>query len=226
MFAEDRGTGLMGVERATAAFLDAGAGAPPPLAFGLVIILSVFVGELGIPVPVPNELLIMWIGSRVAGGGMSFWTALGGAVVADQAGSLLCSALCRTGGRPLLDRYGKWILLPPARLSTVETKRARVGSLAFFMGRVVPFLRIPSSGAASCLRLPWRIVLPAGLLASLVWVAGFLLLGLVLGKVWDTTLKGGGILFGLWAVTVVTLVVGGAAQLSTAEEHHEDHARQ
>jgi membrane protein DedA with SNARE-associated domain len=214
----------MGVEHAVAALLHAGA--PPPLAFGLIMVLSVFVGELGLPVPVPNELLLLWAGARLAGGGMRFWTAVGGVVVADQAGSLLCYALCRLGGRPLLERYGRWILLPPARLHTAEARLARVGPLAFFVGRVVPLLRVPSSGAAGCLRLPWRVVLPAGLLASLVWGAGCLLLGRVLGQAWETPLRGWGLACSLRALTCLPRVVGGVVPCRTAGERHADHARE
>lgn len=148
----------------------------------LVVGLSIFGAELGIPMPLPNELLLAWAGYQVRRGDINIWSVLSAAAAADQAGSLLFYSLVRTGGRALVDRYGKWILLTRARLGLAEAWLARVGPLAYFVGRIVPFLRIYSSGAAGLLRLTYGTVLSAGLPASLVWTAGFLVLGMAVGQ--------------------------------------------
>lgn len=48
----------------------------------------------------------------------------------------------RSERRPLLDRCGKWVFLPRGCVSAAEARLACVGPLAFFIARVVPFLRI------------------------------------------------------------------------------------
>src|SRR6516225_11315086 len=72
----------------------------------VVVVLSVFAAELGIPMPLPNELVLAWAGYLVRRGDLDAWGVLTGAVAADQAGSLLSYGLCRAGGRRLLHRYG------------------------------------------------------------------------------------------------------------------------
>jgi len=148
----------------------------------LVVGLSIFGAELGIPMPLPNELVLAWAGYLARRGELNFWGVLLAAVAADQAGSLLFYGLIRTGGRALVQRYGRWIRLTRVRLAQFEGWAARVGPMAYFVGRITPFLRIYSSGAAGLLRLPFGTVLPVGLLASLVWTAGFLVLGMTIGK--------------------------------------------
>jgi membrane protein DedA with SNARE-associated domain len=81
-----------------------------------------------------------------------------------------------------VDRYGKWILLTRDRLDLAQVWLARMGPPAYFVGRVVPFLRIYSSGAAGLLRLSYGTLLSVGLLASLVWTMGFVMLGMAAGE--------------------------------------------
>jgi membrane protein DedA with SNARE-associated domain len=156
----------------------------------LVVGLSIFGAELGIPMPLPNELVLAWAGYLVRRGDLALWSVLSAAVAADQAGSLLFYTLVRTGGRALVDRYGRWFPLARARLTRGERWLARAGPLAYFVGRVVPFLRICSSGAAGLLRLSYGTVLPVGLLASLVWTAGFLVLGMAVGEQTEAWVSG------------------------------------
>lgn len=66
------------------------------------------------------------------------------ALAASRLGAILnpLYGRCHVGGRPLLDRCGKWLFLPRGCVSAAEARLACVGPLAFFIGRVIPFLRI------------------------------------------------------------------------------------
>jgi len=153
----------------------------------LVVGLSILAAEVGIPMPLPNELVLAWAGYLVRQGEMDVWRVMLVAVAADQAGSLLFYTLLRTGGRVLVERYGSWVFLTRARLNRAEAWMTRTGAVAYLVGRSLPILRIYTSGAAGLLRLAYRTVLPVGLLASLVWTASFLGLGMAVGeqtKVW------------------------------------------
>ena len=153
----------------------------------LVVGFSILAAELGIPLPLPNELVLAWAGYLARQGEVDVWRVLLVAVAADQAGSLMFYTLLRTGGRALAERYGSWVFLTRARLDRAEAWMGQAGPVAYFVGRSLPFLRIYASGAAGLLRLAYGIVLPVGLLASLVWTASFLGLGMAVGeqtKVW------------------------------------------
>jgi membrane protein DedA with SNARE-associated domain len=192
----------------------------------LVVGLSILGAELGVPMPLPNELVLAWAGYLVGRGDINIWGVLLAAMAADQAGSLLFYIVIRTGGRALVDRYGKWILLTPARLGLAEAWLARVGPLAYFVGRIVPFLRIYSSGAAGLLRLPYGTVLPVGLLASLVWTAGFLALGMAVREQTEMWLNGWYPHAGLLLVSIVLalgLSLALAHHLRKKVKHHANH---
>ena len=192
----------------------------------LVVGLSILGAELGVPMPLPNELVLAWAGYLVGRGDINIWGVLSAAMAADQAGSLLFYIVIRTGGRALVDRYGKWILLTRARLGLAEAWVARVGPLAYFVGRIVPFLRIYSSGAAGLLRLPYGTVLPVGLLASLVWTAGFLALGMAVGEQTEAWLSGWHPRASLLLVSIVLalgLSLALAHHLRKRVKHHANH---
>jgi membrane protein DedA with SNARE-associated domain len=180
----------------------------------LVVGLSILASELGIPMPLPNELVLAWAGYLARQGEVNVWRVLLVAVAADQAGSLLFYALLRTGGRALVERYGSWVFLTRARLGRAEAGMARIGAVAYFVGRSVPFLRIYTSGAAGLLRLAYRIVLPVGLLASLVWTATFLGLGMAVGEPTKEWVSGWHLHTG-----VVTAIVLAGIGLSLALAH-------
>lgn len=187
---------------------------------------SILGAELGVPMPLPNELVLAWAGYLVGRGDINIWGVLSAAMAADQAGSLLFYIVIRTGGRALVERYGKWILLTRARLGLAEAWVARVGPLAYFVGRIVPFLRIYSSGAAGLLRLPYGTVLPVGLLASLVWTAGFLALGMAAGErttMWASRWhpRTGVVL--VFAVAGLGLSLALAHHLRKKVKHHANH---
>lgn len=192
----------------------------------LVVGLSIFGAELGIPMPLPNELVLAWAGYLVGRGDLSIWGVLSAAVTADQTGSLLFYSLIRTGGRALVDRYGKWILLTRDRLGLAEAWLARVGPLAYFVGRIVPFLRIYSSGAAGLLRLSYGTLLSVGLLASLVWTTGFLMLGIAAGERTATWASGWhprtGVVL-VFAVAGLGLSLALTHHLRKKRKHHANH---
>lgn len=192
----------------------------------LVVGLSIFGAEVGIPMPLPNELVLAWAGYLVQRGDLNIWGVLAAAVAADQAGSLLFYALARTGGRALADRYGRWILLTAARLKLAEAWLARVGPLAYFVGRVVPFLRIYSSGAAGLLRLRYRTVLCVGLPASLAWTVGFLMLGEAAGErtaAWVSGWHPGTGVVLVFLVAALSLALTLVQLLRRQVKHHANH---
>jgi membrane protein DedA with SNARE-associated domain len=180
----------------------------------LVVGLSILAAELGIPMPLPNELVLAWAGYLARQGEISVWRVLLVAIAADQAGSLLFYTLLRTGGRALAERYGGWVFLTPARLGRAEAWMGRVGAVGYFVGRSLPVLRIYTSGAAGLLRLAYRVVLPAGLLASLVWTATFLGLGMAIGEPTKEWVSGWHLHTG-----VVTAIVLAGIVLSLALAH-------
>ena len=101
-------------------------------------------------------------------------------------GSLLGWAIGAYGGRPLLERRGRWLHLGPERLEKAERWFARFGQAASFLGRITPVARSFISIPAGVFRLalaPYTALTFAG---STLWCLGFAGVGWALGSRWET----------------------------------------
>lgn len=93
----------------------------------IAIVLAVFLEELGIPMPIPTDLLIILAGATHA---HTLPQCVGWVVVLSLASLVGASglyAVVRRGGRPLVERYGRYIHLGPKQLARSEAWLARYG---------------------------------------------------------------------------------------------------
>jgi membrane protein DedA with SNARE-associated domain len=117
--------------------------------------------------------LVMVVGGALAAGAFGATVTLFGAEIPRGFWSYLVVALAGTlgylvgaiggwwiglhGGRPLLERRGRWFHLTPERLARAETWFERYGDWAVFLGRVTPVVRSFVSIPAGIFRVPfWR----------------------------------------------------------------------
>ncbi len=140
--------------------------------FGLLTI-----EESGIPVPVPGDMVMMYLGYQVHRGLLIWWEALLCGVVATLVGSFILYQIGRRGGRPLLRKYGRFLHLDERRLKTVEGWLNRHGSVAVLAGRLIPGMRCASSFAAGTFGVPYPKFFLGTLVSAVLWWGTFLYLG-------------------------------------------------
>lgn len=116
-------------------------------------------------IPVPSEVVMPPAAYWAAQGHMSFW----GVVLAGTAGSWFGSAVSYWVslwiGRPLVMRYGKYLLMPPKKIELAEGWAQRNGLKGVFVARLLPVVRHLISIPAGILRmkfLPFSIVTTVG----------------------------------------------------------------
>ena len=146
--------------------------------FGLYVVMTL--GNVG--APVGAELVLPAAGALVATGHLSSpWLAIVAALAGELTGQSIGYAVGRYGGRPFVDRYGKYVRFHQAELDRVHGFFARWGSFAIFICRFVPFIRgvagIPA-GIAEMPLLPFYLWTFCG---SLIFCGGFIFLGVSLG---------------------------------------------
>lgn len=138
--------------------------------------------EMGVPLPVPGDIVIMFVGYRASTGqGSLLWAAVT-VVVAVQLGSTVLYTLSRKLGRTVLFRYGRLVHLKPERLMRVETWIRQRGPVMVLMGRLTPGLRTPTSIMAGVFRIQFRHFMFFATLAAAVWGTFWLLLGYFGGR--------------------------------------------
>lgn len=146
-----------------------------------VIVAILFFEELGVPSPIPGDLMMVYAGVRVTQGRDALWMVLLLQEVATVLGATGLFFLSRRYGRPLVERYGRFIHLGPETLARMEGKIQRRGGWAIVLGRIVPGLRIVTPIAAGVLGMSFGAFLPALALGAFLYILMYTLLGVFVG---------------------------------------------
>jgi membrane protein DedA with SNARE-associated domain len=142
-------------------------------------------------VPIPSEVTMLFAGALVSAPFLApeqqldlVAVALVGAV-ANLVGSWLAYWAGYAGGRPLVDRWGRYLLLRPHEIDRAHAWFERYGHEAVFFGRLLPVVRTFISLPAGVARMNvWKFSLYT-LLGCLPWTFGLAYLGYELGARWD-----------------------------------------
>jgi len=147
---------------------------------GLVGLLMV--KELGIPMPVPGDLLIIGAGAYLAGDLASAGLALAAILVAGYIGASVQFFLFGTTlRRPLLAALGR-LGIGAARLESLSGRFRAAGFKAVALTRMTPGLRIAVVPAAALAAIPYSVFLPGIIVGNGVFVTARFAAGYVFGN--------------------------------------------
>ena len=112
---------------------------PTLVQYGLgVLCVLVFVKAAGVPLPIPGDLLIVWVGTYVGSGQIAFPVALLSLALSTACGAFLLFVLVRRAGHRRVQHYGPRVGLTPSRLTQAEHKVKSGGWWAIMAGRTLP----------------------------------------------------------------------------------------
>lgn len=151
----------------------------------LAIFVLMFIEEAGLPLPLPNEVALMYVGYLSYQGKLDANLAGLVATLGAAGGSALLYTISRRGGRHLIHRFGKFIHVTDERLNQAEKAVARWGPISIPIARLTPGLRIATTIIAGVLRVSYRVVILAVIGVSLVWSYFWVHLGRLLGDRWE-----------------------------------------
>jgi membrane protein DedA with SNARE-associated domain len=135
-------------------------------------------------IPLPSELIMPFAGYLVFQGKFNLiWAATAGAIGCNL-GSLVAYEIGAYGGRPLVERYGRWILMGRRELDWADRFFARWGYLAVFIARLLPVVRTFIALPAGIARMPRGRFHIYTFLGSWPWCLGLSWLGMKLGENW------------------------------------------
>lgn len=136
-------------------------------------------------VPVPSEAIMPFAGFAVSRGDMSLFGITVVGVLGNLVGSWVSywAGLC--GGRPFIDRWGKYILLRHHHVELAERWFARYGPLAVFFSRVLPIVRTFISLPAGVAEMPFWKFTTYTVAGCIPWVFFLGWLGTRLGEHWE-----------------------------------------
>ena len=175
--------------------------------------LTTFIGDHGLyavfalmlldsVLPAASELVMLYAGVLASGAlpgqdivlfghriDSHFWgyVAIATAGVAGQTvGSIIGWAIGLYGGRPLVERHGRWLHLGPENLDRAERWFDRWGDWAVFLGRMTPVVRSFVSIPAGVARMPLGRFTLYSVLGTIPWCFGIAGAGWALGSSWET----------------------------------------
>jgi membrane protein DedA with SNARE-associated domain len=132
--------------------------------------------------PVPSELVMPPAGYWAAKGQMSFPLALLCGVLGSVIGALANYYGAQLIGRPLIQRYGKYVLLSEKNLARSERFFAQHGEISTLIGRLFPVIRHLISIPAGLHRMPLSKFILYTAAGAAVWCAILTWIGYFLGQ--------------------------------------------
>ncbi len=144
--------------------------------------------------PIPSEVILPMAGWKVSqsaadpgvlepltGQPWNLVLAVLFATAGSLVGALVGYAIGAWGGRPLLDRYGRYVGIGASDLDRADRWFERWGTWAVFLGRMVPLVRTFVSYPAGISRMPLGRFVTFSVLGSLPWNAALITAGLIVG---------------------------------------------
>jgi len=151
--------------------------------------------------PAASEAVMLYAGAVAGGAFPGQDVTVFGAQIHSTAGAYLAMALAGVlgytvgsvigwaigffGGRPYLERHGRWLHVTPERLDRAESWFARYGDATAFLGRMVPVVRSFISIPAGIAEMPLARYTVLSFLGTVPWCFGFAGAGLALGSSWQ-----------------------------------------
>lgn len=142
-------------------------------------------------IPLPSEIIMPFAGSLVSRGEMNLWAVGVAGASGCVLGSLVAYWVGAYGGRPLIEKYGRYVLISHQDLDMADRWFGRYGEAIVFTSRLLPVIRtfIAFPAGVAKMNLPRFIVYTFA--GSLPWCLGLAYVGQKLGEQWnkDPTLK-------------------------------------
>jgi len=133
-------------------------------------------------VPLPSEAILPFAGYLVSKGVFSIHVAAFAGAFGCVLGSIPSYYLGYFGGRPFVEKYGKWFLISHRDLEMADKWEQKYGNAAFFICRMLPIVRTFISLPAGILKANFKQFILFTFLGSLFWSYPLVFVGMKLGE--------------------------------------------
>lgn len=136
-------------------------------------------------IPLPSEVIMPFSGFLVFKGEMLLWAVALAGAVGCVVGSIPAYYLGKHGGRPLVEKYGKWVLISRHDLEFADRAFDKYGEIIIFVGRLLPAVRtfIAFPAGVAHMNMPKFIIYT--FVGSLIWCWVLAYAGMKFGEHWD-----------------------------------------
>jgi membrane protein DedA with SNARE-associated domain len=148
--------------------------------------VTVLMGIESACIPLPSEIILPFAGYEVYLKQLNlYWVATAGAVGCNL-GSLIAYWIGAKGGRPLVEKYGRWVLMSHHDLDRMTHFFEKYGAITVLLARLLPVVRTFIAFPAGIARMPqWRFHIYT-FVGSWPWCFALAYVGMKLGEAWHT----------------------------------------
>jgi membrane protein DedA with SNARE-associated domain len=144
-------------------------------------------------IPLPSELILPYAGFLISDpsqlepithGPWSYWIVVLIATLGNTIGSVIGYAIGAWGGRPFLQRWGRYLLIRPHEIELAEEFFRKYGPATAFFSRLLPIVRTFISFPAGVARMPLGRFIAYSTAGALPWSMALVWAGMQLGAHW------------------------------------------
>ena len=144
-------------------------------------------------IPLPSELILPFAGFMISDptqveplthGPWGFWIVVVVATIGNTLGSLIAYAIGAYGGRPFLERWGRYLLIRPHEIEIADRFFRDHGNITVFVGRLLPIVRTFISFPAGVTRMPLGRFIAYSTAGAVPWSIALVFAGTKLGSAW------------------------------------------
>jgi membrane protein DedA with SNARE-associated domain len=161
-------------------------------------------------VPLPSEIIMPFAGYLVSLGKLDLYLAATAGAIGCNLGSIVAYEVGRRGGRPMAEKWGKYLLIGPGELDAADRFFNRWGAAAILIGRMLPIIRtfiaFPA-GVARMKLIPFHVYT---FLGSWPWCFLLAWIGMWLGDKWNSDPRVKAVYHQFEIVIAVAIVAAGA----------------
>ena len=173
-------------------------------------------------VPIPSEITFGYAGVLAGEGRLNVVAIIIIGTIAELAGSLVAYGIGRVGERPLVARFGRYLLITQADIDRAERFLAGRGAWAIPVGRALPVVRTFVSIVAGFIKVPPLLFGVLSFIGTAVWVTAISLIGYSLSSTWQSIAHG--IALAGYAIAAVAVIAIAAFVMYRLREFRKEAA--
>ena len=173
-------------------------------------------------VPIPSEITFGFAGVLAGEGHFSIVAVIIVGTVAELLGSFVAYTVGRVGERPLVHKFGRYLLISHADIDRAERFFAGRGAWALPVGRCLPVVRTFVSIVAGFIEMPALLFGVLSLIGTAVWVTAISLIGYSLSSTWQSIAHG--IALAGYAIAAVAVIAIAAFVMYRLREFRKEAA--
>jgi membrane protein DedA with SNARE-associated domain len=157
-------------------------------------------------IPIPSEITFGFAGVLAGEGRLNIVAVIIVGTIAELLGSFVAYTVGRVGERPLVHKFGRYLLITHADIDRAERFFAGRGAWALPVGRCLPVVRTFVSIVAGFIEMPVLLFGILSLIGTAVWVTAISLIGYSLSSTWQSIAHGIALAgYGIAAVAVIAI---------------------